>query len=328
MRPRLLLLAALAAALACSHRAPRLLYREHPLAGKIWDQREGRFIGEAELEAAVARADFVLLGETHDNPVHHEAQARLVRAITAAGRRPALAFEMLDTDQQKTIDATIAAHPRDADAIGRAIGWDRSGWPPFWMYRPIFQAGLDAGLPIVAANVARTVVRDAVKRGEDALPADVRALIDRQGPLPEDVRLVLRKEMEDDHCGELPERLLDPMILAQRARDAQMAASLERAGAQRGAILVTGSGHARTDLGVPSYLRPDLGGRTLRSVAFVEVEPGATQVKDYAAVLGSGPIPYDDVVFTPAAAREDPCAGFREHLERERKAAPAPGAKT
>ncbi len=313
--------ALLSAALACTHRGgPRLLHREHPLAGKVWDVREGRFTDEAALEAALGRADFVLLGETHDNPAHHEGQARLVRAIGAAGRAPALALEMLDTSQQPAIDAAVAASPRSAAAIGKAVRWDESGWPAFSTYAPILQAGLDAGMPVVAANVARPLLRDAVKKGEEALPAEVRARIDRQGPLAEDVRRALRAEMAEEHCGELPEDLLDPMILAQRARDAQMAGAMAAAGAGRGAILVTGSGHARLDRGVPSYLGGDLAGRTLRSVAFLEVEPDATTVDGYAKAFGPGALPFDFAVFTPAAEREDPCAALREKMEEKRKA--------
>ena len=51
--------------------------------------------------------------------------------------------------------------------------------------------------------------------------------------------------MKESHCGELPEAMLDPLVLAQRARDARMAERMEAAGAERGAVLITGKGHAR-----------------------------------------------------------------------------------
>src|SRR5690349_11490027 len=64
----------------------------HPLAGKIWEPRTGHVVDEATLHAAVAAADYVFLGEVHDNPDHHLLQARLLRVITASGRRPAVGF--------------------------------------------------------------------------------------------------------------------------------------------------------------------------------------------------------------------------------------------
>jgi uncharacterized iron-regulated protein len=115
--------------------------------------------------------------------------------------------------------------------------------------------------------------------------------------------------MRTSHCDALPEEMLDPMALAQRARDAQMAERLGTSGAA-GALLVTGSGHARTDRGVPAVLGRDLPGRRLLSIAMLEAEPGRPSPKDYAADWGAT-LPFDYVIFTPGAEREDPCAKLR-----------------
>ncbi|HEY3190091.1 MAG TPA: ChaN family lipoprotein, partial [Solirubrobacteraceae bacterium] len=97
LHPLILLLAVLA---ACTTVAPGVSWqssigREHPLVGRIWDVAARRFVDEPTVVAAITRARYVLLGEKHDNPDHHALQARLLRALTAAGRRPAVAFEML-----------------------------------------------------------------------------------------------------------------------------------------------------------------------------------------------------------------------------------------
>jgi uncharacterized iron-regulated protein len=294
-------------------------HRAHPLVGKIWDVRAGRFVDEATLAAELAQAEFVALGETHDNPDHHLLQARLVRAILAAGRRPALAFEMLTSDQQEAVDAAVARAPKDPDALGKAVGWDASGWPEFAVYRPIFAAGLEAGLPIVAANLRRSEVKAIFSKGREALDEGLRARLAREEPIPEPVMAQLRAEMSASHCGELPDRMLEPLILAQRARDARMAERMLAAGAARGAILVAGSGHARTDRGVPRLLATDAPGRKVVSIAFLEVDPERPAPGDYDKGWGEGPLPFDLVIFTPGTEREDPCADFKEHLERRRK---------
>ncbi|HEY6004506.1 MAG TPA: ChaN family lipoprotein [Anaeromyxobacter sp.] len=334
------LLALLAAAVACASRVdPRLvaqpiasrtwvstLHRDHPLVGKIWDPRAGRFTDEAALAAAVAGADVVLLGEMHDNVDHHVLQARLVRAVLVSGRRPALAFEMLTSDQQATVDAALARAPRDPDAFAKAVAWDESGWPEFEMYRPIFQAGLEAGVAVIAANLPRKAVREVVSKGAEALDAPLRARLAKDEPLPAPLVESLRAEMRESHCGELPESLIDPLILAQRARDAEMAARVEGAGG-RGAILIAGRGHVRTDRGVPAYVRRDAPGRKIVSVAFFEVEPGQREAAAYNEPGESGPLPFDYAVFTPGQEREDPCEklrhGAHERAARE-KAEPRP----
>src|SRR5438094_4333458 len=155
---------ALCTVLACASSpwgAP--LHREHPLVGKIWNGTA--FLDEQALDAAVQSAHFVLLGETHDNPDHHALQARLVR-VASQGRKPAIVFEMLDVGQQQALDAA----PRTSEALAEAVNWSRSGWPDFSLYRPIFDAALAAGLPIVAGNFTKAQMNTIVKEGPRSSP--------------------------------------------------------------------------------------------------------------------------------------------------------------
>lgn len=342
-RPRLLVaLLALAAATACTPKPAKLVAQpvsasrdwlasklgDHPLVGRIWDQRAGAFVGEEALVQSIASADLVMLGEVHDNPDHHLLQARLVRALGERGRRPTLALEMLDEDDQPQVDASLARAPGDADALGRAVAWDRSGWYGFAMYRPIFVEGLAAGMPVLAANLPAVAAKDAVMKGPEALPSTVRALLAKEEPLPAERVAALRKEMRASHCdAELPESFLDRLALAQRARDAFMAQRLLAASAQ-GAVLVTGNGHARLDRGVPMTLARERPERRVVSVGIFEVTKGKARPPDYAEEFGTGALPFDYVVFTPVAEREDPCAALRGHDWKVKKmpAAPAPAA--
>lgn len=296
--------------------------RDHPLAGKIWDVRKKAFVGEQELRAAVTSARYVLLGEVHDNPDHHLLQARVVRMVTGAGKRPAIAFEMLDESQQPAIDAIPAGDSGNPDSVRDAVRWDESGWPAFALYRPIFQAALDAHLPIVAANLPRARIREASRAGITALPASVRERIERQGPLAPAVRAELRTEMAESHCGELPDSMLDPLILGQRARDAQLADAITKAATKDGAILITGAGHARLDRGVASYLSAqELAKGPVVAIAFEEVSAQKQQPQDYYPAQGD-PGRFDFVVFTPGAEREDPCEKLREQMQRMKKHPP------
>jgi uncharacterized iron-regulated protein len=289
-------------------------FSDHPLVGKIWDARARAFLDEAALDAALAGADFVLLGEVHDNPDHHLIQARLLGAITAAGRRPALAFEMLDEDLQPAVDASLASHPGDPDALARAVDWEHGGWYAFSTYRPIFAVGLGARLPVVAANLPRPVAKDVAKRGREALTPALDAQLARYEPLPPEVTKSLRDEMRASHCdAPLPEPFLDKLTLAQRARDAQMANRMLARATAGGAVLVTGDGHARKDRGVPAVLAREALGRTVAAVGILEVVPGRKAPGDYGAEFGTEGPPFDYVVFTPATEREDPCAEFRAH---------------
>ncbi|HET7340443.1 MAG TPA: ChaN family lipoprotein [Methylomirabilota bacterium] len=285
------------------------LLREHPLAGRIWDVRHARFVDADAVVAGLATSRYVLLGEKHDNPDHHHIQAALLRALLGTGRRPAVAFEMFTSDQAAALARQLAALPRDAAAIGEAVHWNDSGWPDWDYYRPIAQAALDAGVPIVAGNLPLTTVRGIARGEAEALPADLRTRYGLDHPLAPVLHARLTDEIRESHCGTLPDNRLDGMVLAQRARDAKLADSLLAAD-RDGGVLIAGLGHVREDWGVPTYLRARAPGARVATVAPLEVQRDWTQPADYAAEF-DGVLPYDWIWFTPRMDEDDPCAQFK-----------------
>lgn len=285
------------------------LGRSHPLAGRIWDVRAGRFTDAGALVARLAAARYVLLGERHDNPDHHRVQATLLRALLAAGRRPAVAFEMFTADDAPRLARQLAAAPRDAAGIARAVDWSRSGWPDWTYYEPIAQAALDRDLPIVAANLAPATARALARGSRDVLPPEFTARHGLERPLPGGGQAALTEEIREAHCGHLPAERVEGMVLAQRARDAMLAESLLGTTAD-GAVLIAGNGHVRTDRGVPAYLRAREPAVVIVAVAPLEVRDAWTEPRAYGAALG-GEVPFDFLWFTPRMSDGDPCESFR-----------------
>ncbi len=300
--------------------------RDHPLVGRIWQPEAARFVAPEAVVAALGQARFVLLGEKHDNADHHRIQAWLVAQMMAAGRRPAVAFEMFVSDQQAALDAYLTAQPKDAAGLGAAMNWAKNGWPDWEHYQPIAQAALDGGAALLAANLPRPLLRKLAREGVSALGAERVAALGLDRPLPEELAAPLREEIAVSHCDQLPESMIGPMVTVMTARDAQMAEVLRR-GAERaghdGAILITGKGHARNDRGVPFYLRRpgQDGGETasIVSVGLVEVDEGMSEPAAYAGFFGAETLPFDFVWFTPIADPEDPCAKFAEQLKQARE---------
>ena len=293
--------------------------RDHSLAGRIWQPSQGRFVTPEAVAAALGQARFVLLGEKHDNADHHRIQAWLVGSMIAAGRRPAVAFEMFNSDQQAALDAYLAAHPRDAAGIGAALGWAGTGWPDWERYRPIAQAALDGGAALLAADLPRALRRKLAREGISALGAERVTTLGLERPLPEDLAAPLREEIVEGHCGQLPESMIGPMATVMTARDAQMAEVLRRGAELAGhdsAILIAGKGHTRNDRGVPFYLRRADRAASIVSLGLVEVAEGAREPAAYAQHFGAETLPFDFVWFTPIADPENPCEKFAEQLKR------------
>ena len=292
------------------------LGREHPLVGRIWDVRGARFVTSDAMVRALVASRFVLLGEKHDNPDNHQVQAAVLRALLASGRRPIVAFEMLTPDEAPALARHLAAAPRDAAGLGAAVDWKNSGWPDWAYYQPIAQAALDAGVPIVPANLTPATARALARGQRAALPASLAARYALDRPPSADLQAALTTEIREAHCGHFPADRVDGMVLAQRTRDSALAESL--LGGRDGGVLIAGNGHVRNDRGVPIYLRLQAPDATIATLAPLEVREAWTQPAQYAAAYG-GTLPFDWVWFTPRMNDDDPCARFRK------PAAPAAG---
>jgi uncharacterized iron-regulated protein len=300
------------------------LSAEHPLVGTIWKVDKDRPAGEAmktsdraALAESARKARFVLLGEKHDNPDHHRLQAEVIAMIAGAGRKPVVAFEMIDPSLQARVDEQLASAPGDVDGLGKAIAWDQSGWPAWEIYRPVFAVALHSGLAVAAANLPRSEAMD-LARGKAELPAAFIAKYRLDAPLPEPLHKDLVAELHESHCGHMPESMIAPMVAIQRARDARMAESLSERATTGGAVLIAGNGHVREDRGVPWYLLQSSGqsANEILIIAFVEVDDALAAPADYARRHGSG-VPFDYVWFTPRVNDIDHCKELEERMKKK-----------
>lgn len=287
--------------------APAALHADHPLSGTLWDTRSGRQVGEQTLLAEAAAARWVLLGEKHDNAVHHALQARVVDALGGAGRRFAVVWEMAEPEQA---EALAEARLKDVEALGAALDWEARGWSAWAEYRPVAAAALRHGLPMLPGKPSRKLVRE-VARGEP-LPAALAGRLAWQRPYPDGLEAELLEELAASHCDALPPAALAGILRVQRLWDAWMADSMlaadDTAGDTAGAVLIAGSGHVREDRAVPWHLRRRGGGESL-TLALVEVVAGQATAAGYPAF---DPRRFDFVWFTPRVDEQDHCASLRK----------------
>jgi uncharacterized iron-regulated protein len=273
----------------------------HPLTGQIYRVADGAAASEAELLADAGKADFVLIGERHDNLDHHRLQTGIVRALQRDARRPrALAFEMITADRQLALVEYLDAYPGDAAGLGAALDWHKSGWPDWALYAPLAGATLGNGGEIIAADLDPAQKRAVFEQGPQAL----RSSFVRRTGLDQNFATALtddlRDELDEAHCGQAPPQVLAGMYRVQRGRDAMMADRLATASGKAGGILIAGTEHVRKDRGVPWYLA------RLEPRARV-VSIGLLEVQDEVRRPPEG-LPYDYVWFTPRVDDHDPCA--------------------
>ncbi|MEN9783948.1 MAG: hypothetical protein RJA24_1291 [Pseudomonadota bacterium] len=302
--PRWLIIALMITPLAWAQPAPK--NTPHPLIGQIWNTKQERAATNAELEKRLLKTRFLLLGEVHDNSSHHKMRLDMIAAMVRAGHRPALAMEQFDREQQPALNGAAAELWRDAERVRSASGFDVRGWS--WPdYAPFVNLALEAGLPLIAANLSREqAFRIATSSATAVLGDAFAAALGLNQPLPEAAQRKLERAIDDGHCGKAPAKILPGMIAAQRARDAVMAQILERH-ASSGAVLLAGNGHVRRDFGVPHYLQAHTAPENIVAVGFIEVQDGLIAPGEY---YDSASPEYDYIVFTARMARDDPCANL------------------
>lgn len=284
--------------------APAVLGADHPLNGTLWDTRSAKPAGEDTFFAEAAAADWVLLGEKHDNAEHHRLQARVVGALARAGRRLAVVWEMAEPTHAEALrDARLET----VGDLGRALEWEARGWPDWADYQPIAEQALRHGLPMLPGKPPRDLVRSLARGG--ALPEEMATRLRWSRSYPPDMAAALLEELTVSHCGALPAAALASMVEVQRFWDAWIAASMRDAKTKSGpgadgAVLIAGSGHVRKDRAVPWHLE----GKSL-TLALVEVIAGQETAADYPSF---DPRHFDYVWFTPRVDENDPCDAFRK----------------
>lgn len=284
----------------------KLTLSDHSLVDKIWDVQAQAFIDRSTLLKKLRLTEYLLLGEQHDNLVHHQHQSWVIQQFQQSHSQVSVAFEMID-DQQGNM---LARHQvTSAEVMIGLLDQTRNHWDYEHRYKDLFTQIIAAGYPIMPANLNRNRLKEIVAEGEDKLPVAYKKMLS-QAPLSSAHMKALQEEIKQSHCNMLGDEASKKMVLAQRVRDAVIAHSLVR-NQTPVKVLIAGFGHVRKDRGVPLYLLQQDKGASLLTIGFTEVSSGANEVGYYASRFGSKKLPFDFVWFTPQVERSDQCASLR-----------------
>ncbi|WP_439134494.1 ChaN family lipoprotein [Pseudomaricurvus sp.] len=274
------------------------LLKDHPLVGKIVEQKSGRVISYHELVTQLDSFSVILIGEKHDNPDHHRFESRLLHSLVDA--KTAVAFEMLD-DQQKNALQTLPADI-SLNALKTELQWPEKGWS--WDdYGPLFFQVIQQGGHLKAANIDRSQMMTIYRDGLEALDDQRRfSSVDR---VRDSLQAPIMDLVFDSHCGKMAKDKLQPMVDIQLAKDASMAAAVGVTHADMApnrSILITGGVHARKDVGVPRHLPSN---RSSVTLLMLEVNETLNSAAQYPAIQQNQA---DYVWFSPMFTDEDYCS--------------------
>ncbi len=250
-----------------------------------------RLLDPAVTTATAARidpllpADVLLIGEQHDATEHQQIEQQVIALLAQRGTLAALALEMADAGL-----STATLHPSSTEQQAKsALKWSDRGWP--WeAYGPAVMTAVRAGVPVVGANLPRAQMQ----------PSMADSQLD--GQLPGPALKAQQQAIRLGHCNLLPESQITPMTRIQIAKDISMANTLgQMLLPGKVVVLLSGSGHADKNLGVPQHLKADITRKAVRLHAGPVAETEKAEV-------------FDAVWLTPALPEKDYCEDFKKQM--------------
>lgn len=214
----------------------------------------------AAVVAGARNAQFVLLGEQHDDADHHRWQLHSIAMLHAVRPQMAIGLEMLPRRMQPALDRWVAGELTEHEFL------KQSDWANVWgydagLYLPILHFARLHRVPLIALNVERSLTREVGRRGWAAVPAERKEGVGDPAPASAAYRAMLRQwfryhtdEAETAEDAEDFERFVEAQLTWDRA----MAEALHSAARRNPKLLVVGiigTGHLRQGHGVPHQLR-------------------------------------------------------------------------
>lgn len=269
--------------------------QQHPLVGTLYQLSTAQQVSASVVLTKLPAGSWLLLGEQHDHPDHHQLQLWVLQQLAAEQRLGAVAMEMLNTEQQAALDVQLTQGVQSTPA---ALNWPERGWP-FANYQAQVRFALDHASRVVAADFSDSE-KTSLRQNTGSV---TEYSVEHTGYLAE---LIVK-----NHCGMFTAERAKPAARMQIARDQQMAKQmLANTQTDKVNVLIAGAQHARKDLGVPLWL----GEQPVLSILMVSVAD-STDPKDYlpkALKAESATSGIADLIwFVPAIPAVDYCAQLK-----------------
>ena len=245
---------------------------------RVYDTQRKTFTDFEQMEADLARADVVILGEQHDDVNTHRLEMAVLEGLARRHVPVIVSLEMFERDVQATLDTYVGGTSGEEEFLKSARPWPRYATD----YRPLVEFARSHRWAVIAANVPRRIAADVARLGRpavDALTAADRLLAASDLQCPRDTYFDRFAEQMGGHPGSTPaaaDLTTERYYYAQCVKDETMAESIAAAFSKRegrpGVIVhVTGAFHSDFGDGTADRVRRRLRGRRVATVSIVPV---------------------------------------------------------
>ncbi|MCK4658974.1 MAG: ChaN family lipoprotein [Phycisphaerae bacterium] len=132
----------------------------------VRDGRSGKAVPFDTFLDALADADVVFLGESHNDETTHRVELAIYEGLLERrGGGVVLAMEMFERDVQQSLDSYLAGEIDEATFLDRVHPWSQYRTA----YRPLIEKARACGRPVVASNFPRSLRRRVAMEGPEVL---------------------------------------------------------------------------------------------------------------------------------------------------------------
>ena len=242
------------------------LYAQKKPAYRLYSPK-GKKVGYKKMLKQLSKADIILFGESHNNPIAHWLQLEVTQSL-AATNQLIIGAEMFERDNQVALTQYLT-NEIDRNALDSLVRlWNNYKTD----YEPVVEFAKKNYISVIATNIPRRYARIVFKEGLEALeklPAEEKKWI---APLPIafDIELPGYKNMLTMMGGDAAHSSLN-FPKAQAIKDATMAFSiLEYYKTGKTFLHLNGSYHSDNYEGILWYLKqekPNLNYKTISTVS-------------------------------------------------------------
>lgn len=244
--------------------------------GKIFSARTGKEIPFDKMIEDMQGCQFVYIGETHDNMLIHNIQARIIKSLREEKRSIAVGMEMFNVNLKEKLNKWSLGILTEEEFIREAqwyINWNFN----FDYYSEILRIIKDEKVPLYPINAPREIITKIRKEGWEALSDGEKQIVPEPDLSNEDHRILMRATFENIDMppqmkGMGLHMIFDGLYRAQVAWDEVMAANTIEAWKhqKRSVVVLAGSGHLLYNLGINRIVREEVGQES-RTVICVEI---------------------------------------------------------
>ena len=227
---------------------------QHKKAYQFFDQK-GKSTDYKQLLAEAQKADIILFGEQHNNPICHWLQLSLTQDLYKEKQQQlALGAEMFEADNQLIVDEYLQSFIQE-----KHLKKEAKVWPNYDTdYASIVNFAKEKGIPFTATNIPRRYASLVSKKGIQSLDSLSESAKKFMAPLPIaiDKELPNYKKMAEMMGAHAGSKSAGKFVEAQAVKDATMAHFiLQNRKAGQTFLHFNGSFHSDNFEGIVWYLK-------------------------------------------------------------------------